>query len=50
MFWCTIIYEITILLLRTLRFPESKTCETSDELRRDYEMQRTVPLKHFIVN
>ena len=27
-------YEITGLLLRTLRFPEIRTCETIDELRR----------------
>jgi len=25
--------EITVLLLRTLRFPEIKTCELTDELR-----------------
>jgi len=31
--WCPVIYEITILLLRTLRFPEIRTCEMTDELR-----------------
>jgi len=31
--WCTDIYEVTVLLLRTLRFPQFKTCETTDELR-----------------
>ena len=31
--WCQIIYEITVLLLRTSRFPEIRTYETIDELR-----------------
>ena len=30
--YCTDIYEITVLLLRTLRFLEIRTCETTDEL------------------
>jgi len=30
--YCTDIYAITVLLLRTLRFPEIKTCETAYEL------------------
>jgi len=29
---CSIIYKITVPLLRTLRFPELKICETTDEL------------------
>jgi hypothetical protein len=29
--WCRDIYEITVLLLRKLRFPEIKTCETTAE-------------------
>jgi hypothetical protein len=29
---CTDIYEITVLLLRTLRLTEIATCETTDEL------------------
>jgi len=33
MFCDVVIYEIS-LLLRTLRFPEIRTCETTDELRR----------------
>jgi hypothetical protein len=34
MLWRPVIYEITVLLLRTLRFPEIRTCETTDVLRR----------------
>ena len=30
--WCTDIYEVTVFLLRTLRFPEIRACETTDEL------------------
>jgi len=30
--WCPIVYEITILLLRTLRFPEVRTRETAAEV------------------
>jgi hypothetical protein len=30
---CTLSFEITVLLLRTLRFPEIRTCDTADELR-----------------
>ena len=37
--WCEeyfnvpVIYEITVLLLRTFRFPEIRTCEETDKLR-----------------
>ena len=30
---CPVIYEITVLLLRTLRFPEIRACEKTDGLR-----------------
>jgi hypothetical protein len=30
--WCIIIYEIIVVLLRTLRFPDMKTCEVTEEL------------------
>jgi hypothetical protein len=30
--WCTIIYEITFVLLRTLRFLEIKTCKLTEVL------------------
>jgi hypothetical protein len=30
--WCIIIYEIIVVLLRTLRFPEIKACETTEKL------------------
>jgi hypothetical protein len=29
--WCTVTYEFAILLLRALRFPEIRTCETTDK-------------------
>jgi len=31
--WCPIVYDVTILLLRTLRFPEVRTCEIDEKLR-----------------
>jgi hypothetical protein len=40
MLWCTVIYENIVLLLRTLRFQEIKTCEPTEEMDGYRELPR----------
>jgi hypothetical protein len=48
--WCTVIYEITLLLHRTLRFPDIRTSDRTDELRGViYCCRRNLGASHVVI-